>query len=150
MGGNPQADPLRGPLNTGGLFGERSGWSLPRFSDDSWTRVTLPNISSHAGVSWYRTKFHLSIPGNVDASLGLTIADDPSAQYRALIFLNGWNIGQYINDVGPQTTFVLPNGILRPEGENVLALAVTGASACSLGTITLANLGTVLGGVRPE
>jgi hypothetical protein len=108
--------------------------------------VTLPNASSHAGVSWYRTKFHLAIPGNVDASLGLTITDDPSAQYRALIFLNGWNIGQYINDVGPQATFILPNGILRTEGENVLALAVTGASTCSLGAISLANMGTVLGG----
>jgi beta-galactosidase GanA len=146
MGADPRADRLRGPLNNGGLFGERDGWSLPEFGDGNWARVTLPNRSPHAGVAWYRTKFHINIPANVDASLGLTITDDPSYQYRALIFLNGWNLGQYINDVGPQTTFVLPNGILRTDGENVLAIAVTGATACDLGTITLTNLGTVLGG----
>src|SRR5664280_145734 len=44
--------------------------------------------------------------------------------YRALIFVNGWNLGQYINDVGPQHTFVLPNGILDPNGTNTLAIAV--------------------------
>ena len=150
MGGSPQADPLRGPLNNGGLFGERNGWSRPRFGDGAWARVTLPNSSTHAGVSWYRTKFHLAVPDEVDASLGLTITDSAAKQYRALIFLNGWNIGQYINDVGPQTTFVLPNGILRTDGENVLALAVTGATTCSLGAISLTNLGTVLGGSHIE
>jgi beta-galactosidase GanA len=142
-GGNPRADALRGPLNNGGLFGERHGWSLPGFRDGGWARVTLPNRSSHAGVAWYRTTFRLSVPGDVDASLGLTITDDPSIQYRGLIFLNGWNVGQYINDVGPQTTFVLPNGILRTDGPNMLAIAVTGASACDLGAISLTSLGTV-------
>lgn len=44
--------------------------------------------------------------------------------YRVQIFLNGWNMGQYVNDVGPQHTFVLPNGILRTRGANTLALAV--------------------------
>jgi beta-galactosidase GanA len=146
MGGDPQADPERGPLNNGGLYGERQGWYLPGFGDGDWAQVTLPNASAHAGVAWYRTKFTLNVAPGVDASLGLTITDDPAKQYRALIFLNGWNIGQYINDVGPQTTFVLPNGVLRTDGENVLALAVTGAAACDLGGLALTNLGTVAGG----
>jgi len=145
-GGDPRADAERGPLNNGGLFGERDGWYLPEFRDRNWARVTLPHASSHAGVAWYRTRFELGIPRGVDASIGLTISDDPSKQYRAVIFLNGWNVGQYINDVGPQATFVLPSGVLRTDGENVLALAVTGATACDLGTVTLVGLGTVAGG----
>jgi beta-galactosidase GanA len=149
-GADPQADTVRGPLNGGGLYGERNGWALPGFRDGDWARVTLPTVtpengSAQAGVAWYRTRFHLDIPQGVDASLGLTITDDPSKQYRALIFLNGWNLGQYINDVGPQHTFALPAGILRTE--NVLALAVTGP-ACDLGTVTLTNLGTVSGGAH--
>jgi beta-galactosidase GanA len=145
QGGNPQADTVRGPLNNGGLYGEREGWHLPGFSDSAWAQVTLPYTSSHKGVAWYRTQFTVTIPQGVDASLGLTITDTASRQYRALIFLNGWNVGQYINGVGPQTTFVLPNGILVTNGANELAIAVTGA-ACDLGAIALGNLGTVAGG----
>ena len=52
------------------------------------------------------------------------VDDDPAHAWRAQIFLNGWNLGQYVNDVGPQHTFVLPNGILRTRGDNTLALAV--------------------------
>jgi hypothetical protein len=51
--------------------------------------------------------------------------------------------------VGPQHTFVLPNGILNPQGSNTLALAVTsdGGSANALESVQLTNLHTVLGGV---
>jgi beta-galactosidase GanA len=144
-GADLSADKLRGPLNTGGLYGERNGWHLPEFNDRHWAPVTLPNASAHAGVAWYRTSFALDVPDGVDASVGLAISDDPSKQYRALIFLNGWNVGQYINDVGPQTTFVLPDGILKT-GVNTLAFAVTGAAACDLGAVSLVNLGTAAGG----
>jgi hypothetical protein len=111
-------------------------------------------------VAWYRTRFRLDIPLGLDASLGLTITDDPSKAYRALIFINGWNFGQYINGVGPQTTFVLPAGILDPRGDNTLAIAVTtgglpagGVNTSAtinggLGAVTLVNLGTVAGGVQ--
>src|SRR5207248_3732653 len=30
------ADPVRGPLNNGGLDGERAGWSLPGYPDARW------------------------------------------------------------------------------------------------------------------
>ncbi len=51
--------------------------------------------------------------------------------------------------MGPQSTFVLPAGLLRPQGENTLALAVLadGTTPGGLGSVTLANLGTVAGGV---
>jgi len=142
-------DQARGPLNNGGLFGERAGWYLPDFDDRSWTSVSLPNASTRPGVSWYRAGFRLNVPPGVDASLGLTITDTPSKSYRAQIFLNGWNVGQYINNVGPQATFVLPTGLLRPDGENTLAIAVLadGSTPGGLGSVTLANLGTVAGGV---
>ena len=73
--------------------------------------------------------FRLDVPPEDDASLGVTVGDPStphsSANYRALIFVNGWNMGQYINGVGPQATFVLPAGILHPRGPNTLAVAVT-------------------------
>ena len=89
------------------------------------------------------------MPPGLDASLGLTITDAAAKSYRAQIFLNGWNVGQYISNVGPQSTFVLPNGLLQPRGENTLAIAVLadGSTDTGLGTVSLANLGTVAGGV---
>jgi hypothetical protein len=117
-------DAVRGPLNTGGLYGERQGWHLPDFPDRGWSPVDLPHTDTRQGVAWYRTGFSLDVDSGTDASIGLTFTDDPARAYRAQIFLNGWNVGQYANDVGPQHTFVLPNGILRTRGRNTLALAV--------------------------
>ncbi|MBN8880992.1 MAG: beta galactosidase jelly roll domain-containing protein, partial [Salana multivorans] len=102
---------------------------------------------------WYRTTLDLDLPADHDVSLGLTIGD-PSvpagdARYRALVFVNGWNVGQYVADVGPQHTFVLPNGILDPRGANTLAIAVTsdGGAGNGLEEVELTTLGVVRGGV---
>ena len=143
------SDPLRGPLNNGGLYGERSGWHLPTFADGAWQRVSLPSADTSQGVGWLRTAFNLAVPRGVDASIGLTLTDDPSRAYRVQIFLNGWNLGQYINDVGPQHTFVLPNGILRTRGRNTLALAVLrdGTTPAGPSSVSLTLLGLTAGGV---
>jgi len=143
------ADPLRGPLNNGGLYGERSGWHLPTFADGAWQRVSLPQADGSQGVSWLRTTFNLAVPHGVDASIGVTLTDDPARAYRVQIFLNGWNLGQYINDVGPQHTFVLPNGILRGRGRNTLALAVLrdGTTPAGPSSVSLTLLGLSAGGV---
>ncbi|MFG1807188.1 beta-galactosidase [Streptomyces sp. NPDC049040] len=142
-------DPVRGPLNTGGLYGEREGWHLPGHPDRHWAPVTLPYTDSRQGVAWYRTDFTLRVDRGTDASIGLTLTDDPARAYRVQIFLNGWNLGQYANDVGPQHTFVLPNGILRTDGSNSLAMAVLsdGTTPAGLPAPALTLLGAVAGGV---
>lgn len=149
QGGSTTADALRGPLNTGGLYGERNGWHLPTFSDGAWQPITLPRADTFQGVRWYRSSFTFAPPPGVDASIGLTLADAASHAYRVQLFLNGWNLGQYINDAGPQHTFVLPNGILRADTSNVLALAVLadGTTPAGPGTVALTVLGTAAGGV---
>ncbi|HEV2342734.1 MAG TPA: beta-galactosidase [Actinocrinis sp.] len=143
------ADPVRGPMNNGGLYGERNGWHLPTFDDSTWSSVTFPRADTFQGVRWYRTTFTYNPPTGVDASIGLTLTDDSTRAYRMQIFLNGWNLGQYINNVGPQHTFVLPTGILQPQASNTLALAVlaSGTTPAGPGTVSLTLLGSVLGGV---
>jgi beta-galactosidase GanA len=164
QGGETATVPARGPLNNGGLYGERAGWSLPGYPTATWTPVTLPVTDTRPGVTWYRTDVDLHVPQGVDASIGLTIADDPARTYRAVIFVNGWNVGQYVNDVGPQHTFVLPNGVLDPSGHNTIALAVTSRdpgtaaaggpldAAGGLGAVSLTLLAASRGGVpvRPD
>jgi len=152
-GGESIADSVRGPLNNGGLFGERNGWHLPGFADGGWAIHRVPDGTAVAGTVWYRTQFALAIPATADASLGLTIGNPAvrasGGAYRVLIFVNGWNLGQYIANVGPQHTFILPNGILDPRGTNTLALAVTsnGGATDTLETVALTNIATVRGGV---
>lgn len=149
LGGEDLADPVRGPMNNGGLYGERAGWSLPGFPDQKWAKTTLPASEPTPGVSWYRTNVTLNLPKSDDVSVGLQITDDPKRDYRASIFINGWNMGQYINNVGPQHVFVIPGGILRSDGRNTIAIASWGGSNGSggLGAVSLVNLGTVAGGV---
>ena len=143
-GGENGLDPTRGPLNTGGLYGERAGWSLPGFPDASWKPVSLPTSKARAGVTWYRTTTTLDLPAGQDTSIALHIADDPSRHYRAEIYVNGWQLGNYVNDVGPETTFPIPNGILDTHGSNSIAIAVwdTNATTGGLGKVSLVNLGS--------
>ncbi|MEV5661869.1 beta-galactosidase [Streptomyces flaveolus] len=144
-------DPVRGPLNNGGLYGERKGWHLPGYDDGGWESVSFPRADRRQGVTWYRTTFRLDVPPDVDASVGLTLDDDPARDYRVQVFLNGWNMGEYVNGgTSPQHTLVLPNGILRTRAAaNTLALAVLAGdgSPAGPGTVRLTLLGSAAGGV---
>jgi beta-galactosidase GanA len=153
-GGEDIQDPVRGNPNNGGQYGEREGWHLPGFPDASWIKADMAATTPYAGTTWYRTSFDLALPKDHDVTLGLSIGDpdkprSPNKRYRVLIFVNGWNMGQFIAHIGPQRTFVLPNGIVDPRGKNTIALAVTsdGAAGDALEDVKLVNLRTVRGGV---
>ena len=141
-GGEMLADPVRGPMNNGGLYGERMGWSLPGYPDQGWRTVALPRTTETPGVDWYRTTFALDVPAGQDVPIGLKIDGDASRHYRALVFVNGWQVGRYINETGPQHVFELPAGLLNPHGENTIAIADwnTGTRG-GLGKVSLVELG---------
>ncbi|MEU8031493.1 beta-galactosidase [Streptomyces sp. NPDC049099] len=149
-GGEDLQDPVRGPLSTGGLYGERAGWSLPGYPDGGWSRVSLPTTDTRPGVSWYRTDVNLDLPHGQDTSLGLTFTDDPSRKYRATIFVNGWQVGNYVNYLGPQHTFPVPDGILNPNGHNSIAIAVWNldGSTGGLGKVALTDYGSYASSLR--
>jgi len=124
-GGEQSTDRTRGLLNASGLFGERQGWYLPRFDDRSWQKVVLPDSWSARGltsaVGWYRTTFQLHLPADASEPVGLIL---PQVSDKAVIWLNGWSLGRYWQQQGPQHEFYLPDGILNARGTNVLAIAV--------------------------
>jgi len=153
-GGEDIADPVRGVANNGGQFGERMGWHLPGFDDHGWSAAQVPSADAPAGTSWYRTGFDLAVPKGQDATIGIAFGDtskprSPGARYRVLIFVNGWNMGQFIAHVGPQRVFPVPEGILNHRGHNVIALAVTsdGAPGDALEAVKLVTLRNVKGGL---
>lgn len=143
-GGETPIDTVRGPLNTGGLYGERAGYMLRGYPTDGWSPVTLPTADKTPGVSWYTTHAALDLPKGQDTSLGLTITDNPSRMYRAEIYVNGWDMGNYVNYKGPQHSFPIPNGVLNPNGDNTIAIAVWNldGSTGGLGTVALTNYGS--------
>lgn len=150
-GGETPIDPVRGLLNNGGLYGERYGWSLPGYPDGDWRSVTLPSRIDEPGVDWYRTTFTLHIPADQDVPIVLKIADDPARHYRALIFINGWQYGRYINALGPQHEFVLPPGLLNTHGVNTLAIASWSTEhSGGLGKVSLVELGNYRTSLRVQ
>jgi beta-galactosidase GanA len=150
LGGENIQDPVRGPLAYGGLFGEREGWDLPGYPDRGWTPVTLPTNDARPGVSWYRTTVSLHLPPGQDTSIGVTFSDSPARRYRALLYVNGWQMGDYVNYVGPQHSFPIPNGILRTTGPNTIAIAVWNldSSTGGLGQVSLTDYGTYTSSLR--
>ena len=156
-GGTTLQDPVRGVMNATGLFGSDNGWDLPGYPDASWTNVTLPdNWSSRgvpAGIGWYRTTFSLHLPSSsyvpVDVQIGGPGPGAETADYRAFIYVNGWLIGRYVNNVGPQHQFYVPAGILNDDGSNTLAIAVWGLDQAGggLDAVSLVAAGDQAGGV---
>jgi hypothetical protein len=152
QGGEDIADPVRGVANNGGLHGERFGWHLTAFDASKWPAAV--DGEAVAGTRWYRTGFELAVPREDDTTIGISIGD-PSVPrsagkaYRVLIFVNGWNMGQFVANIGPQRVFPIPEGILNHRGHNVIALAVTsdGKPGNALEAVRLVNLRTVRGGI---
>ncbi len=156
-GGTTLQDPVRGVMNAAGLYGSDHGWDLPGYPDQSWQPVSLPDSWSTrgvpAGVGWYRTSFSLSLPPNsyvpIDVQLGQAAPGAGTASYRAFIYVNGWLIGRYVNNVGPQHQFYMPAGILNDHGGNTLAIAVWGLNQAGggLDQVKLVAAGDQAGGV---
>jgi beta-galactosidase GanA len=156
-GGTTLQDPVRGVMNAAGLFGSDNGWDLAGYPDQNWQPVTLPDSWSGRGVppgiGWYRTQFSLHLPARsyvpVDVQIGGPGPGAGTADYRAFIYVNGWLIGRYVNNVGPQHQFYVPSGILRDDGSNTLAIAVWGLDATSGGLpkVSLVAMGNQAGGV---
>lgn len=103
-----------------------------------------------AGLTRFPAKRRATPSPGIDSNAGPLLARGPylvrSAERRGdSLWLRGdpWNMGQLINDVGPQRSFTLHGGILDHQGDNTLALAVWSADAESggLGDVSLEVLG---------
>ncbi|KAJ7043887.1 glycoside hydrolase family 35 protein [Mycena alexandri] len=128
LGGAANApDTFRGYLNEGALWAERIGAHLPGFPDSTWASGSPLSGVSKAGINFYRTTFGLPVSVGIDAPVRLSVTrsnDTTVSNFRLQIYLNGWQIGKYVNSIGPQTIFVLPASILRRQSTNTLAVSV--------------------------
>lgn len=125
-GGDANIDPVRGPLNEGGLYGERLGWHLPGFSpsDKEWSAGSPTQGLNSSGIKWYLTTFNLNIDSDLDVPIGLELSAPAGTIASVQIYVNGYQYGKYIPHIGPQTRFPFPPGVINNQGKNTLALSV--------------------------
>ncbi|KAB8229654.1 glycoside hydrolase family 35 protein [Aspergillus alliaceus] len=128
LGGEHYYDHTRGPLNEGGMYAERQGYHLPGLLVHPWAKKTPLQGLSRPGVGFFATYFDLHIPAGYDVPMSIVLRNDTEAgtprSYRAQLFINGWQFGKYVNIIGPQTRYRIPEGILNYNGTNYLALTL--------------------------
>lgn len=130
LGGEDYHDKTRGPLNEGGLYAERHGFHQPEPPSADWKTSSPLDGLSQSGIGFYSTKFDLDIPRGWDVPLyfnfgnnSTTDSSSPPA-YRVQLYVNGYQYGKYVSNIGPQTSFPVPEGILNHRGTNWIAVSL--------------------------
>jgi hypothetical protein len=123
-GGEQPVDQVRGPMNEGGLYGERLGWHLPGFDTSKWTSASPLQGLDKAGVAFYVTKFKLDVDRGLDVPIGIELSAPQGTVARVMFFINGYQYGKYVPHIGPQTRFPLQPGLVNMNGENTLAVSL--------------------------
>lgn len=103
-----------------------------------------------ARVGLYTTSFELDVPGGWDVPMDFVFngtdggrsLERTGGNYRVQFFVNGFQFGKYgeysspryltriladgdkVNNLGPQTAFPVPEGILNYNGKNTVALTL--------------------------
>jgi hypothetical protein len=143
-GGSANIDAVRGPMNEGGLYGERLGWPLPGFSPDAKFDHSSPLTGlNSSGIRMYTTTFDLNIDSDLDVPLGIELSSPAGTVARVMLWVNGYQYGKYVPQIGPQTVFPIPPGVINNRGKNTLAIslwAMTNAGAV-LDTVDLISYG---------
>lgn len=163
LGGEDYADISRGPLNEGGLFAERNGFHQPGAlsADAGWKASKGPVADgiSAPGIGFFATEFDLNLPTGWDIPVSFTFSNgtensnatsgSSAPAYRVQLYVNGWQYGKYVSNVGPQTNFPVPEGILNYRGTNYLAVSLWGldAGATKIEGLELVVDGQVWGGL---
>lgn len=105
FGGEDYPDKVRGPRNEGAMFAERQGYHLPNPPSESWLeRSPVEDGITQAGVGFYTTTFDLDVSQGYDIPMSVVLdggaagssdGNSTGFNYRAQIFVNGYQFGKY-------------------------------------------------------
>lgn len=129
LGGEDYHDKTRGPLNEGGLYAERQGFHQPEPPSTNWEGSSPLDGLSEAGIGFYSARFDLDFPRGWDVPVyfnfgNSSTTDESSPAYRVQLYVNGYQYGKYVSNIGPQTSFPVPEGILNHRGTNWVAVSL--------------------------
>ncbi|KAI0128537.1 family 35 glycosyl hydrolase [Xylariales sp. AK1849] len=127
-GGDANIDPVRGPMNEGGLYGERLGWHLPGFNTSPRSfklgdSTPFEGLDT-SGIHFYTTDFNLDIDDDLDVPLGVEFSAPEGTVARVMFWINGYQYGKYVPHLGPQTRFPVPPGVINNKGKNTIAVSL--------------------------
>ncbi|KAH8674059.1 family 35 glycosyl hydrolase [Xylariales sp. PMI_506] len=142
-GGSANIDPVRGPMNEGGLYAERLGWHLPGFDTSGFDDSSPLDGFNSSGIRFYATTFSLDIDGDLDVPLGIRFSAPSGTEARVLLWINGYQYGKYVPYLGPQTAFPVPPGVINNQGENTIAVSIWAQTdeGATLDEVTLFSYG---------
>ncbi|MFA6504511.1 MAG: methyl-accepting chemotaxis protein [Treponemataceae bacterium] len=126
--------------------GDQIEWAAPDFNDSGWKTLELPasvSTKEMGGSFWLRAILPVgtsAIPGGAYLLLGKIDA-------AAEVYLNGSLIGfrgsmppRYASNANNPSVFLLPSGLLKSDGETMLAVRFANpSSSIHLGRISVAN-----------
>lgn len=125
FGGEQYMDKARGPLNEGGLYAERRGYHLPKPPADQLENQSPFNATTKPGVWFFTAPMTLDLPSdNYDIPVSFVFGGVTGGAARIQLYVNGWQFGKYVSNIGPQISFPVPEGILNYRGENWVALMI--------------------------
>ena len=129
LGGEAYRDRARGPRNEGAMYAERQGYHLPDPPSADWAIASpIKDGLGKPGVGFYAASFELDVPVGWDVPMSFVFngsaSIDSGFNYRCQLFVNGYQFGKYVNNLGPQTVFPVPEGILNHNGKNDIALTL--------------------------
>jgi hypothetical protein len=127
---------------------------------------------SGPGIAFYTTTFDLDLPTGYDIPLAFSFSNGTSnatspqatytftngtarpAAYRCQLFVNGYQFGKYVHNVGPQDVFPVPEGIWNYQGSNTVAVSLwvqeeDGAKVESLSLVTGPVIRSGFGVIEP-
>ncbi|SJX66121.1 related to beta-galactosidase precursor [Sporisorium reilianum f. sp. reilianum] len=122
--GEQATDTVRRSLNEGGLHAEVAGWHLPGYDASHWPTASAATAAANSRVTFYRTSFDLDVPESVDIGLSFKFAHVGRRRLRAQLYVNGWQMGKYVSNLGPQTVFPVHGGVLEMRGRNEVGVSV--------------------------
>ncbi|RYP72146.1 hypothetical protein DL771_004380 [Monosporascus sp. 5C6A] len=111
LGGEAYWDAARGPLNEGDTFAERQGYHLPAppSAAAGWEVASPFEGFGGPGIGFYAASFELDMRAGYDVPLSFVFANATAED---------------VNNLGPQTRFPVPEGILNYSGTNYQALTL--------------------------
>lgn len=93
LGGEKYVDKVRGPLNEGGLYVERQGYTQPYPPNHGWPAGNPMTGIDLAGIAFYQASFGLSISRDYDIPLSFyfcnTTINGATVDYQAQLWVMG-------------------------------------------------------------
>lgn len=99
------------------------GYDIPiavSFSNTTTTAAVTPT-SSYSSTTAIVSQIS---DGQIQAPATTTNATTAATAYRCQIYVNGYQFGKYVHNVGPQDVFPVPQGIWDYGGSNTLAVSL--------------------------